>query len=162
MPVNSKEKQKQLSDAWYRKNRESHIINTARNKRRYKDEWIAFKSTLQCSHCGFSHPAAIDFHHVIRDKDKESVNGLVSQGRFAAAREEIKKCIPLCANCHRILHWDEDKAKQGAKKYSSQPEIYPPTPDAPSSPPVTIYQDAESGLQEYHSQPKQPQTEPGL
>jgi predicted HNH restriction endonuclease len=27
--------------------------------------------------------------------------------------EEIQKCIPLCANCHRILHWEEmQKAKR--------------------------------------------------
>jgi len=26
--------------------------------------------------------------------------------------EEIEKCIPLCANCHRIYHWME---KEGEK-----------------------------------------------
>jgi predicted HNH restriction endonuclease len=39
--------------------------------------------------------------------DKQSVHFLVKNYRFAAAMEEIKKCIPLCANCHRILHWEE-------------------------------------------------------
>lgn len=116
MPVNSKEKQKKLSDDWYKRNRESHIANTAKNKRRYREAWTAYKTGLQCEHCGFSHPAVIDFHHVIRDKEKESVNYLISRGRYAAAREEIKKCIPLCANCHRILHWDENKVRQAASK----------------------------------------------
>jgi predicted HNH restriction endonuclease len=51
---------------------------------------------------------------------------LVKNYRFAAAMEEIKKCIPLCSNCHRILHWEEretykrekkrKKALKGAKK----------------------------------------------
>jgi predicted HNH restriction endonuclease len=59
--------------------------------------------------------------------DKQSVHHfLVKNYRFAAAMEEIKKCIPLCSNCHRILHWEEretykrekkrKKALKGAKK----------------------------------------------
>jgi hypothetical protein len=23
--------------------------------------------------------------------------------------EEVKKCLPLCSNCHRILHWNETR-----------------------------------------------------
>jgi hypothetical protein len=67
----------------------------------------------------------IDFHHVDRT-DKQSVHFLVKNYQFAAAMEEIKKCIPLCSNCHRILHWEEretykrekkrKKALKGAKK----------------------------------------------
>jgi hypothetical protein len=80
-----------------------------------------------CSHCGTTHPSGviIDFHHVDRT-DKQSVHFLVKNYQFAAAMEEIKKCIPLCANCHRILHWEEretykrekkrKKALKGAKK----------------------------------------------
>jgi predicted HNH restriction endonuclease len=30
--------------------------------------------------------------------------------------EETKKCIPLCANCHRILHWEEAKQKKLLRK----------------------------------------------
>ena len=147
MPVKDKAKQKKISNAWYQKNRDAHIANIAKNKRRYRAEWVEFKSSLQCAHCGFTHPAVIDFHHVIRDKGKQSVNVLISHGRFAAAREEIKKCIPLCANCHRILHWDESKAKQASlsiqspKKETCQTETsrtddsHPshPQPDSPSS-----------------------------
>lgn len=114
MPAKDKETQRKISNDWYQKNKETHKANIAKNKKRYRAEWTQFKSNLQCSHCGFSHPAAIDFHHVIRDKGKQSVNFLVSQGRYAAAKEEIKKCIPLCSNCHRILHWDEDKAKKAS------------------------------------------------
>ncbi len=27
---------------------------------------------------------------------------------------EIKKCIPLCANCHAIRHYDEDYVHSGS------------------------------------------------
>lgn len=64
--------------------------------------------------CGFSHPAVIDFHHVVRDKTSKKVNRLVANGGFKQAIEEATtKCVPLCSNCHRILHWDEqDEARQ--------------------------------------------------
>jgi predicted HNH restriction endonuclease len=57
----------------------------------------------------------IDFHHVDR-MDKQSVHHLVKNYRFAAAMEEIKKCIPLCSNCHRILHWEERETHKREKK----------------------------------------------
>ena len=30
--------------------------------------------------------------------------------------EEVNKCIPLCANCHRILHWNEEVIKKQKRK----------------------------------------------
>jgi predicted HNH restriction endonuclease len=44
------------------------------------------------------------------------VHFLVKNYRFAAAMEEVKKCIPLCSNCHRILHWEERETHKREKK----------------------------------------------
>jgi predicted HNH restriction endonuclease len=30
--------------------------------------------------------------------------------------EEVKKCIPLCANCHRLVHHDERQAEKALRK----------------------------------------------
>jgi predicted HNH restriction endonuclease len=46
------------------------------------------------------------------------VNLLAQQGKYKEAAEEIKKCIPLCANCHRIVHYEEHKEKK--KKLKSK------------------------------------------
>lgn len=101
-------KQKIYSKTYYKKNKQSVLAKTATRKRATKRKWIAFKAKQKCYHCGAKHPAIIDFHHVIRDKTKRSVNLLVnSLHNYQAAMEEIKKCIPLCSNCHRILHWKE-------------------------------------------------------
>jgi hypothetical protein len=116
MPHDTKEKQKAASDAWYQRNKEKVKANTAKAKRVHRQKWATFKTTLSCTKCGVKHPAVIDFHHVIRDKTKRSVNKLVANGCFAAAMEETKKCIPLCANCHRILHWEEAKQKKLLRK----------------------------------------------
>jgi hypothetical protein len=108
--------QRENTNNWYQRNKEKHKKNVAQNKRNYRQSWSTFKSTLSCVKCGAAHPAIIDFHHVVRDGTKQSVNSLASDGRYGAAYEEIKKCIPLCANCHRILHWDEHVAKKRKRK----------------------------------------------
>ena len=112
-PEVRKLKQAIYKKRYYEKNREAHIQRSAVNKRRQKKIWDEFKASQKCSQCGMQHPAVIDFHHVIRDKGKRGVNRLVANGCFTAAMEEIQKCIPLCANCHRMLHWEEmQKAKK--------------------------------------------------
>ena len=114
MPYKDKEvarkKQKVYSLNWYYKNRTEQIRRSNTRKRAKRKEWEEYKAKQSCSHCGFSHPAVIDFHHVIR-KNKQSVNKLaaVKNNIAAAIREAETKCIPLCSNCHRILHWKEHR-----------------------------------------------------
>jgi predicted HNH restriction endonuclease len=66
--------------------------------------------TLKCAQCGFSHPGAIDFHHTDSATKEGEVSRLAGVGSYKKAYAEIEKCIPLCSNCHRILHWDEHRA----------------------------------------------------
>lgn len=85
-----------------------------------RENWEAYRAGKVCAHCGFSHPAVIDFHHVIRE-NKQSVNDLATKRSnvSAAIREAEEKCIPLCSNCHRILHWQERRRiRVGRKKKS--------------------------------------------
>ena len=104
------ERKREYQRMWYKKNAEVHKARTKANRKRRHKEWMTWKATLSCTECGFSHPAAIDFHHIKKDPSNRAVNQLVKDGRYSAATEEIeKKCIPLCSNCHRILHWKEIK-----------------------------------------------------
>jgi len=95
----------------YEKNSASYIARVRANNDRLKKEWHDFKCTLACAHCGAAHPAIIDFHHTNRhDPHKQHVNTLIKNKRFTAAYKEVKeKCIVLCANCHRIHHYNEQK-----------------------------------------------------
>lgn len=95
--------------AYYLRNREAVQARVARNKKLARDKWIEFKSANPCQQCGASHPAIIDFHHVVRDGTQKSVNRLAADNKWSQVYEEVKKCIPLCASCHRILHWNETR-----------------------------------------------------
>lgn len=93
---------------WYERNKEEQRERIRGNRKRYRAEWNKFKSEQVCSHCGASHPAVIDFHHENPAPDDKKINKLTSNGQYKAARKEVEeRCIPLCANCHRILHWNE-------------------------------------------------------
>lgn len=59
--------------------------------------------------CGENHPACIEFHHEDRTQKEYSVSSMVCGGwSIKRILEEISKCTPMCSNCHRKLHYDED------------------------------------------------------
>ena len=110
------EKQREYAAKHYLKNKKLIIARSAERRRKNKLIWETYKATLSCAQCGFMHPAAIDFHHVYPEEKLTSVYKLVNAGHYRQAHEEIKKCVPLCANCHRIHHHGEIVAKRAARK----------------------------------------------
>jgi hypothetical protein len=97
---------KRSSARYYEDNRQKAIQANSIVRKKKREAWQAFKQGLKCEHCGFSHPAALDFHHVDRT-NKKSVNQLAGNGMYKQAIQELKKCMVLCANCHRIHHHNE-------------------------------------------------------
>jgi hypothetical protein len=66
-----------------------------------------YKSTHPCTICGETRLPCLDFHHPNDDKSR-TVCWLTEKGRSKKQLlEEMAKCIIVCANCHRIIHWDE-------------------------------------------------------
>jgi len=115
-PEKRKAKQKGYSAKYYAQNKAKTIARVKAVNRRNKIKWNEFKASLSCLVCGFSHPAAIDFHHVNPDTKTDNVHRLVQRGRYAAAYEETKKCVALCANCHRIHHYEEDQQRKQKRR----------------------------------------------
>jgi hypothetical protein len=110
---------KKYGKEWYQRNKQRVIDGNARRRAVLLQRWREFKESKACVVCGAKHPAIIDFHHVIR-KNKRSITRLVSDGRIKAAMNEAEtKCVPLCANCHRIHHYNE------RHKLPAEPRIKP-------------------------------------
>jgi len=106
-----KAKHAEYSAAYYAKNKKKVLAAVKLQRAIGKARWDAFKSTLKCTKCEQNHPAALDFHHTNPAEKENLVSKLVSTGCFAAAMEEVQKCIVLCANCHRIHHYEENTVK---------------------------------------------------
>ena len=114
MPYKDPEKQKAYNREYgkkhYKKYKKKIMARTKESRKKYQKEWHDFKAEQKCSLCGYSHPAAIDFHHIVPSENK--VNALASQRKYKQAiLEATTKCIPICANCHRKLHWEEHKKR---------------------------------------------------
>lgn len=70
---------------------------------RRKVEFQAWKNTLTCARCPESHVACLEFHHP-DPKAKEFSIGAAGNRSLKTIIAEAKKCIVLCANCHRKEH----------------------------------------------------------
>jgi hypothetical protein len=58
----------------------------------------------QCQICGEQIFQVLEFHHVYGEKE-HNINDLFIRGsRWSEIEKEIKKCILLCRNCHKIEH----------------------------------------------------------
>lgn len=83
--------------------------NSYSQKRRHKNKARAlnFKKEVKCIQCGFSHPAALHFHHLDPSLKEFEIMKVLSSNRkidWEVVEEEVEKCVLLCANCHLIEH----------------------------------------------------------
>lgn len=88
---------------WAEDNREKRReISREMRGRRYK-EFLKLKEGLSCIICGESDPPCLDFHHLDSSQKEYQISDLVMSKE--KMREELKKCVPVCANCHRKIHY---------------------------------------------------------
>jgi hypothetical protein len=94
---------------WYQKNRKKRIgqIRKYSDARRIKLKKL-FVEQLggKCSICGYNKCfKALDFHHT-EDNKEGTIAIMISQGNsLIKISKEVKKCVLLCANCHREKHY---------------------------------------------------------
>lgn len=127
MPYKDPEKQKQAKRAWVQKNR----ARTQEYHRRYRKEhpevyteakisyrrkklgeiqqWFAeFSKTMKCSQCPENRVPCLDFHHKDPATKYKAVSELMrGHHPLSVLLSEVDKCIILCANCHRMHHYNE-------------------------------------------------------
>ena len=114
-PAILKAKHKEYSKKHYEKRKAEGSTRLKKSNQEKKKVWREFKETLSCSQCGIKHPAVIDFHHADPKTKIKSVHEFARMGSYKKAFAEVEKCIVLCANCHRILHYELHKKKKRAE-----------------------------------------------
>jgi len=78
-------------------------------QRKRKIQAVEYKGG-RCMRCGYQgHMAAFDFHHIDRKSENFEI-GTFKNRSFENIKEELDKCVLLCANCHRELEFLGDKA----------------------------------------------------
>lgn len=99
----SKESAKIIDRRYYEKNKEKVYKRKMNRRKKLKKEMVEILGG-KCSICGYNKCVnALEFHH---KKDKErAVAKLLKDNSREKVLKEVKKCILLCANCHRELHF---------------------------------------------------------
>lgn len=90
--------------SWCRTCLQKRVDAVLRNRSKKKEFVDAHKREHGCAVCGITEPVVLDYHH-LGDKVKvATVSTLIANHRsFEALREEIEKCVLLCANHHRMV-----------------------------------------------------------
>ena len=106
-----REKILEYKKKWYRENpdkvlkhRENQRENCRLNEQRKRERLFELYNEIKqpCVKCGEDRLIAIEFHHI----DPNDKSFTVSQSRnLDAVKEEVKKCVCLCANCHKEFHF---------------------------------------------------------
>jgi hypothetical protein len=102
------EKQQQYQRDWYQRNKERRL-KRQRELRDIQRQIIAQEKVRRgCAHCGYREsPVALDAHHHNGDKEFEIGKAVVARKSIEEIMIELAKCEILCANCHRIEHYEK-------------------------------------------------------
>lgn len=94
-----------IDKRYYIKNKEKvHEKKMARRKR-LKEEAVNIAGG-KCKNCGYNKCiTALEFHHLQKNKEGNISTLLKNESRQKLLKE-AEKCILLCANCHRELHYN--------------------------------------------------------
>ena len=91
---------------YYKNHPDFHKQRRVDSQKKNADFVDQFKD--KCIRCGNTDKRVLDFHHRDKDSKEQDVATLrvagYSQDRIL---KEIQKCDVLCANCHRIVEWEE-------------------------------------------------------
>ncbi len=117
MPNKDPEKQKQVWNAWYQRNKqriaakkdsyrksrpEASRQSSARSRKTRRQVLNEYKMEHGCAVYGYrGHPEALDFDH-LPGMDKKAHISKMFRAAWADVVKEIAKCQILCGNCHRI------------------------------------------------------------
>jgi len=83
-------------------------LQTQNERKNRIRSWLeSYKRSHHCERCGASDYRVLEFHHRDSAEKDANVSDMLRQGlSIASIQKEIEKCRVLCANCHRIEHYE--------------------------------------------------------
>ena len=80
------------------------IVSKRKQRTDVRNFLMEIRKNSKGVNCEENHPDVLDFHHINNDKE---FNIAGADRPLEVIKKEIGKCIVLCSNCHRKLHWSE-------------------------------------------------------
>lgn len=99
------EKQRLWKLNHYSENKNFYISKQSERRKLIKEFLDNFKKS-GCVVCGELDVACLDFHHT-NPSEKEDTLTVAIKNKWGEERimKEINKCVVLCSNCHRKVHY---------------------------------------------------------
>jgi hypothetical protein len=93
-----------------RRKAENHRMNVMMRRDKHKQQLVEYFNN-KCYDCQNSFPVCCyDFHHIDPSLKSFEIAPRLD-GNINTIMEEVKKCIMLCSNCHRIRHYKDKREK---------------------------------------------------
>ena len=71
---------------------------------------LDIKSSKGCAKCPEKRGPCLEFHHPeVRNGKEKGVADMVTTCSLERIIAEALKCTVLCANCHKMEHWNEEE-----------------------------------------------------
>ena len=103
--------QKRCREEYYR-NHDRKIAYQNQRRKKLKDFIYNYKEERGCERCGYNeYPEILEFHH--NQGNKEFTISQRNSYSIKLIEIEIKKCIILCPNCHRVHHRKDKFGQKG-------------------------------------------------
>lgn len=75
-----------------------------------KEKALKYKGN-KCSQCGYDKcSSALEFHHENENEKEFSISH--TNAKWDLLKQELDKCILVCANCHREIHYKQNESKK--------------------------------------------------
>ena len=103
MPHTNMKLRRETQGKYYAKYRGRYLDRN----RKYREDMRKWFNDLikdhKCTMCPEDENACLDYHHIDPSTKEGNVGSLCKSSKDRTIKE-LKKCVPLCANCHRKLH----------------------------------------------------------
>ncbi len=87
------------------KDRREYLIDAVQKRRKKVREMAIKYKGAKCSKCGYDRCyEALEFHHLNSNRKDFGISDKGYTRSWAKIKEELDKCVLLCANCHREIH----------------------------------------------------------
>ena len=84
----------------------SSYENVKQHRRKMKEELVKYKGG-KCEICGYDKClGALEFHHLNPEEKDFTMSSSNKYYSLEDMKKEVDKCILVCANCHREIHYE--------------------------------------------------------
>lgn len=86
-------------------NRQQSVLDAVNNQKNRNIQIVEQAKQNGCQKCGEKRLYLMEFHHINPQLKTNTIAHMIKSSGEQALQEELKKCVCLCANCHREFHY---------------------------------------------------------